>query len=383
MKKFISLLVLAAMVMMLLAGCGSGSSETPAPASTPESGAEGGGGDAPAEDKTLHLIYVGGTLGDAGIADATYDGYDRACKELPIKGEYIELPTDKANYKATMLEACDANPDLIVTSAGSGMIDIVIELAPEYPDTKFMVLDTGLDQQEAVKDLDNFYGILCAQNEVSYLCGYLGIKMSKTNKIGVVVGVEYPTLQDFITGYIYGALAADPDAKVAVAASGSWVDLSAAKEAALAQIRQGCDTVYCVGAASSFGSLEACKEQGVWGIGCDTDLAAQFIGVDDEQADCIITSAYKDWGQVTYDWIKACCEDMNSLKWGTVNLFGIADGGCKIIQNDIYKKQVPADVQAEMNDLIDQIVDGKIDIPSFFDMTEEDYNALKESVVIK
>ena len=50
MKKFISLLVLAAMIMMLLAGCGSGSSETPAPASTPESSAEGGGGDAQCQD---------------------------------------------------------------------------------------------------------------------------------------------------------------------------------------------------------------------------------------------------------------------------------------------------------------------------------------------
>ncbi len=335
----------------------------------------------PNEGKT-HVVYVGGTRGDAGIADATYEGFDRALKELPIYGEYIELPADKADYRATLLEACETDAKLVFTSAGSGMIDIVIELAPQYPDKKFMVLDTPIDQ-EGIQDMDNFYGILCAQNEVSYLTGYLAQRMSKTGKVGVVVGVEYPVLCDFITGFISGARAANPDTQIAASASGDWVDQGAAKETALAQIRQGCDVIYCVGAASSFGSLEACKEQGVWGIGCDTDLAAQFIGIDDEQADCIITSAYKDWGQVSYDWIKTCLEDIDSIPWGTVELTGIAEGGCKIIQNEIYEKQVPDEIKAEMEQLIKDIADGKIDCPTYFDMTEEEYVALKESVMVK
>ena len=262
------------------------------------------------------------------------------------------------------------------------MIDVVIELAPQYPDKKFMVLDTPIDQ-EGISDMNNFYGILCAQNEVSFLTGYLAQRMSETDKVGVVVGVEYPVLCDFVTGYISGAQAANPNVQIAVSASGDWVDQGAAKETALAQIRQGCDVIYCVGAASSFGSLEACKEEGVWGIGCDTDLAAQFIGIDDEQADCIITSAYKDWGQVSYDWIKTCLEDINAVPWGTVHLTGIADGGCKIIQNEIYDKQVPEEIKDEMEQLIADISSGKVQCPTYFDMTEEEYVALKESVMVK
>lgn len=365
MKKLVSLLLALALAVGL-AACNNTAGN--------ESGTPG--------EKKTHVVYVGGTLGDAGIADAAYEGFQRALKELPIYGEFIELPADVANYRATMLEACETDASLIFTSAGSGMIDVVIELAPKYPDKKFMVLDTASDQ-EGISELDNFYGILCAQNEVSYLAGYLAQRMSKTGKIGVVVGVEYPVLCDFVTGYINGALAANPDAKIAVSASGDWVDQGAAKETALAQIRQGCDVVYCVGAASSFGSLEACKEAGVWGIGCDTDLAAQFIGIDDEQADCIITSAYKDWGQVSYDWIKACLDDIDSIPWGTVKLTGIAEGGCKLIDNEIYEKQVPDEIKAEINQLIQDIVDGKVKCQSYFDMTEEEYVKLKESVVIK
>jgi basic membrane protein A len=333
-------------------------------------------------EKTTKVIYIGGTLGDAGIADATYEGFVRALTELPIEGQFIELPSDPSAYKATLLDACDTGADLIFTSANNGMIDEVLAAAPDYPNIKFMVLDTGLTQ-EGVSEVENFTGILCSQNEVSYLAGYLGMKMSATGKIGIVVGVEYPTLSDFITGYIDGALAARPDAQVAVSASGDFVDQAAAKETALAQILQGCDVIYAVGAGSSFGTLEACKDSGVWGIGCDTDLAAQFIGIDDKQADCIITSAYKDWGTVSFNWIKACIEDPNSVPWAGVAEYGIAKGGCKLIDNEIYQKQVPVELRNEVKALSDKIASGEIKCASYFTMTEDEYQALKASVAIK
>lgn len=361
MKKLICILLSLAM-LLALAACDGNTAES--------------------EAGTTKVIYIGGTLGDAGIADATYEGYIRALEELPIEGEFIELPSDPSAYKATLLDACDSGPDLIFTSANNGMIDEVLAAAPDYPNIKFMVLDTGLTQ-EGVSEVDNFTGILCSQNEVSYLAGYLAMKMSETGKIGIVVGVEYPTLCDFVTGYIYGALAANPDAQISVSASGDFVDQAAAKETALAQIRQGCDVIYAVGAASSFGTLEACKEGGAWGIGCDTDLAAQFVGVDDEQADCIITSAYKDWGTVSYNWIKACIEDPSSVTWAGVAEYGIADEGCKLIENDIYKKQVPEEIRAEIDALNEQIIAGEIEIPTYFDMTEEEYQSLKASVMVK
>lgn len=371
MRKLLCL-ILSLVMVLSLAACGTGGSEA---SKTPNSVNE------PNNEKAK-VIYIGGSLGDAGIADATYEGYERMIKELPVDGEYIELPVDPSAYKATLLDACDKAPDMIFTSANNGMVDEVFAAAPDFPDIKFMVLDTALGQPGLDK-LDNVIGVLCAQNEVSFLTGYLGMKMSKTGKIGIVVGVEYPTLSDFITGYISGARYANPDAQVAVSASGDFVDQAAAKETALAQIRQGCDVIYAVGAGSSFGTLEACKESGVWGIGCDTDLAAQFIGVDDKQANSIITSAYKDWGTVSYNWVKRVIEDPTTLDWGTVEVYGIANGGCKIIENEIYNKHVPDEIKAEMSTLIEDVKNGKLECPSYFDMNEDEYLALKNSVTVK
>lgn len=365
MKKFLCVFLSLVMVLTLVA-CGDTNAGTQEPSG---------------EEKTK-VIYIGGTLGDAGIADATYEGFQRIVNELPVDGTYVELPVDPSAYKATLLDACDKAPAMIFTSAGSGMIDEVIAAAADYPEIKFMVLDTALTQ-DGIADLDNFLGVLCAQNEVSFLTGYLAMKMSTTGKVGIVVGVEYPTLSDFITGYISGAVHANPEAQVAVSASGDFVDQAAAKETALAQIRQGCDVVYAVGAGSSFGTLEACKDSGVWGIGCDTDLAAQFVGVDDAQADCIITSAYKDWGTVSYNWVKRVIEGDTNIAWGTVEVYGVANGGCKIIQNDIYNKQVPDEVKADMDALVEAVKAGTVKCPSYFDMTEDQYQALKNSVMVK
>lgn len=367
MKKLICA-VLALLMVFSLAACGDNSNQPQGP-------------DNQGSEKTK-VIYIGGTLGDAGIADSTYEGFQRIVNELPVDGTYVELPTDPSAYKATLLDACDQKPAMIFTSANNGMIDEVIAAAPKYPDIKFMVLDTALSQA-GISELSNFVGVLCSQNEVSFLTGYLAMRMSKTGKVGIVVGVEYPTLSDFITGYISGAQYANPNAQVAVSASGDFVDQAAAKETALAQIRQGCDVIYAVGAASSFGTLEACKESGVWGIGCDTDLAAQFIGVDDAQADCIITSAYKDWGNISYNWVKRVLEGATDINWGGVEVYGVAGGGCKIIENAIYEKQVPAEIRADMDALVEAVTKGEVTCPSYFDMTEDQYLALKNSVTVK
>lgn len=360
MKKVLSMM-LALMLVFVLIGCG--------------------GTDTKTGDGKLRVSVILGKLGDAGITDASYSGYEKAVAELPIEGRYIEQGRDPSKFRALVLEACD-NADVVISTAGNGMIDEMITAAGEFPEIMFMVLDCPIDQDN-IADLPNFLGVMCSQSEVSYLCGYLGMKMSTTGKIGVVVGVEYPVLCDFIVGYISGAQAANPNAQVAVSASGDWDDQAAAKETALAQILLGVDCVYCVGAASSFGSLEACKEQGVWGIGCDTDLAAQFIGINDEQADVIITSAYKDWGAATFDFIRRAVQDPTQIPWGEVEIAGLYNGGIKLIKNEIYNKQVPAELKAEIEALEAKIISGEVKPPSYFNMTHDEYTALKEAVRIR
>ena len=46
-------------------------------------------------------------------------------------------------------------------------------------------------------------------------------------------------------------------------------------------------------------------------------------------------------------------------------------------------EQVPEEIRNEISALNDQIVAGEIEIPSYFDMTEDEYQALKASVTVQ
>ena len=114
MKKRLLCMAMSLAMILSMAACGG---ET-TPSSSSASGSTG--------EELTKVIYIGGTLGDAGIADATYEGYVRALNELPIEGQFVELPSDASAYEATLLDACDTDADLIFTSANNGMIDLVI-----------------------------------------------------------------------------------------------------------------------------------------------------------------------------------------------------------------------------------------------------------------
>lgn len=381
MKKALSLIMAALMVVAMFAGCGSSGGSESTQTKTTEANIQQ---EQPVEEtveeasgEKLELVLLAMTLGDAGMNDAMYAGFERACAELNVNGRYIEQGRDSAKYRALVLDACET-ADLVVASAGYGMVDELITAAQEYPEVKFLVLDCPTDQ-EGIEDLPNFCGAMCKQNELSFMAGTLAASMTETDRIGMVFGMEYPTLSDFIIGYIAGAQYINPDIKIALSASGSFSDQAAAKETTLAQAQLNVDVVYAVGASSSYGTLEACKEAGVYGIGCDADMAAQFIGKDDEQADAIISSAFKDWGYLIYHWVERI-EKGEDIPWGSVEQYSLANDGCYLIENEIFEKQVPDDVKSLLEEIEQKLINGEIECPSYFTVEESVYQDMVASV---
>lgn len=378
MKKLFSLSLALVLVLALLAGCGQKTTSSSATGGTSAGGtasASATGEDTSKSD--LLVTYVGSRLGDNSTSDAIWAGLEKAKADFGIQIKMIEIhPTDNSKYKAAVLEACDSDAQLIIGNAGSGLIDDMTAVAADYPDKFFMCLDAPTDNAE-IPELDNFVGMMAKQNECSYLVGYLAGKMTESGTIGGIVGVEYPVLQDFFVGYISGALQANPDVKVATAAIGDFVDTAKAKEIALTQYRSGCDIVYAIAGPASYGILEASAEADKWAIGVDVDMT---LSVDEATAKHILTSAIKDWGYLTYHTIDRFVNDRASIEWSKVEVYGIANGGATFIQNDIYKNTVPADIQKEMDQLVKDVTDGKLVVPTIFDMSEEEYAALKDKV---
>ena len=60
-------------------------------------------------------------------------------------------------------------------------------------------------------------------------------------------------------------------------------------------------------------------------------------------------------------------------KMGKAEAWGIVEGGVGIAENDYYKEQVPADIQAAVKDTLQQVTDGKVTVVDTMEMTPEQW----------
>ncbi|MBR2670620.1 MAG: BMP family ABC transporter substrate-binding protein, partial [Oscillospiraceae bacterium] len=191
MKKLLALLLAAMMVVGLLAACGgssSGGSAEPAPAS---SGEEGG-----SENAVPQVLFFYSAIGDYGFGDQGY----AACKNLEqkygMKMTLIECGTDTSIAVTSLWDAVEngvpetGEPyDYVVTTSWYGLYDSIVSQSVNYPDTSFIVFDTGPDK---VFDNENLYGISFAQNEGSFATAVFEAYQSRTGVISTIARSDTP-----------------------------------------------------------------------------------------------------------------------------------------------------------------------------------------------
>ena len=114
-------------------------------------------------------------------------------RNLNLDVEYIECKGE--NYKQQLMKAAETFD--VVIPVGWEFYEIT-EAAKECPDTKFIWPDNVVD---GVETYPNLLCITYAQNEGSFLAGYVASKMSATGVIGAVAGDESATIADFLVGY--------------------------------------------------------------------------------------------------------------------------------------------------------------------------------------
>ena len=242
----------------------------------------------------------------------------------------------------------------MVVAVGWEFWDALAEYAPQLPDTKFIFIDNGLDGVG-----DNLMSITYAQNEGSFLVGYIAGKLSTTGKIGAVGGEDSETINDFIVGYEAGAKLANENVEVQVQYAGTYDDPAKGKELALALYDAGCDIVFQVASLTGEGVFEAAKERNLLAIGVDSDqkyidpehIACSMIKKVGDSIETVITDLIENgaWqgGQI---WVA----DMST---------GLVDVG---YGDDTMPQQVSDELKAEVESIKQQIIDGTITVPTAF-----------------
>lgn len=356
MKKVWKLILLSFLVVGTLTACSTTEEETPV------------------EEDVLSIAFmVNGTLGDKSFFDSAKAGLDEFAAETGANVKIVEGTNDETKWQPALIDLADQDYDIIIAGTWQ-MVDYVAQAAVDYPDKKFIVFDT-----ETV-DIPNVYSITYKQNEGSYIGGYLAAKLSETGVIGAIGGMNIPVINDFFVGYIEGALAANPDIKVAMSYVDSFVDSAKGKELALAQFNNNkADVIFQVAGNAGMGVLEAAAEAGFTGIGVDADQYLRLI--DDGKPDIanvVPTSVLKNVGAS----LKYALEQelAGTLAWGTTGNLGLVEGTVGIAKNSYYDSVVSAELKAELDAIETDIASGKIKVSSAFGMSEADLTALKAAV---
>ena len=167
--------------------------------------------------------------------------------------------------------------------------DPAVRVGKKFPKTKFVAIEGNASSENAAS-----YRIAC--EEAGYLMGILAASVSKSGVIGMVGGVEQPSIVKVVEAYKRGAKSYRSDIKVLESYISTFTDVAKGKEAAVALFDQGADVVYHAAGGSGACLFDAAKETSeasgtkVWAIGVDSD---QYNLVDPAVQEFVLTSMLK------------------------------------------------------------------------------------------
>ena len=331
-KKLVALSLTMIMSAGILVGCGSN------------------GESASSDEKiTVGMITDVGGVNDQSFNQTSWEGLQAVQKELgedKVEVKYLESKQD-ADYVPNIEQFIDEETDLII-GIGYKLADAIEQAAKNYPEQQFAIVDHSYKNQP-----ENVTSLVFEGNVAGYLVGLVAGKMTETNKVAFIGGMESVVLKEFEVGYISGVKDANPDAEVLVQYANSFSDSALGKSIANAMISKGVDIVFpCAGAAGT-GAIEAAKEANKMAIGVDKDQ-------NDLAPDNVITSAMKNVDIAVSNLVKSLAD--GTYKAGEVKMSTLATGGVGLAPTT--EKNVPAEVLSFVNEKSQEIIDGKIKVPT-------------------
>ncbi len=349
MRTRLGVVSLALTLALVAVGCGSSGSGG--------GGDQGSGGGSEASVRPALVLDVGG-LGDQSFNDSAYAGLQQARREFSAETEYLES-AQTTDYVDNLTQLADNGFDPVF-AIGFLMTDAVNEIAPQYPDTSFAIVDS-------VVEAENAASLVFREQEGSYLAGVVAGLMtqedtdytsSDENVVGFLGGQESDLIAKFEAGYTAGVESVCSDCEVLVQYAGSspeaFNDPARGKEISLSQNENGADIIYHASGATGNGLFEAATEQDFFAIGVDADQAKLVPDAP------ILTSMVKRVDNAVYDTI-AAAED-GSFQGG-VQEFGLEDGGVSLAPFGRFDGDVPQEVKDAVDTARQDIISGDVQVP--------------------
>lgn len=306
---------------------------------------------ATADDRPAAFVVSQSGLGDQSYNDLAYAGFKRALEATSIEGRPIESRDVVAQAVDILRRASEADFGLIVDMEYAHG-DAMLEVSPDYPETNYVIVNQ-------VRKGDNIASILFQEQEGSYLAGTLAALVTTDTSIkgineqpiiGVIGGTKSVGIDKFISGYMEGAKAANPDVQVLVAYSNNFADPTIGLQMTKAMFEQGADIVYHIAGGTGMGVIQAAKEVGHYAIGVDNDQDGIAPGA-------VLTSMIKRTDVAVEAIVKAYAAD--EFPAGQTVTFGLKEDGVGLSEMEHTKDLIPQAILDQVEAAKQSILSGE------------------------
>lgn len=332
--KFIVITVIAAMVMT---GC----------AVKPEKESTDYKAGLPGIKRTkVGIVLASPGKGDMSVNDAALAGLKKAEEQFDIELEVME-PKELASDRESLGYLAENNFDLVI-AIGSQMQKTLTEVAPEYSDIKFAMLD-------GLAEAPNVLNLSFAAEDGAFLAGAAAASLTTTGYVGFIGGNQMEEETGYENGFTRGVqyinMTEGKQVKVLITYAGVTPDAvknpERGKNLAIEQYQAGADIIYHAAGQTGIGVFQAAAQMRKWAIGSESNRSGvassgNFYGSSVKKIDIAV-----------FDIVKSLVD--GKFQDGT-RIIGLKEGGVAFLPSPA----VPPDIAVKLNLLAGQVARGQV-----------------------
>lgn len=230
-------------------------------------------------------------------------------------------------------------------------------------------------------------GITYEGNQAAYLCGVLSAKMFEVEnekidpsekKLGFIGSLDTAVINDFLLGYIEGVKSVDPEIKIMTSYVGSYEDVSKCMEMTTQLYNQGAQIVYAPTSQSILGAVSAAQKADKYLIACDQDLYTELKDTEPELAPYVLSSSVKNIGESLVAAVQGWKD--GSMSFDENYVLGLESDAVGLAKNENYESIVPEDIRAMIDEVEQDIIDGKIKVSTAFDLSTDEIAKIRDAM---
>lgn len=307
-------------------------------------------------DGKVAIVFATGGLGDKSFNDSAMRGMELAKEQHGIEFDFAE-PAAIAEYQSFLTQFANTHQYDLIISIGFDQADALNEVAAQFPDQKFAIVDMVVDKP-------NVASYVYKEKERGFLMGVASALMTTKaddplinaeKVVGVIGGMKIPLIDANIAGFMAGAKYVDPEIKALHSYVGHWADPAKGKELALSMIEQGADVVWGAAGRSGLGVINAAQEKNVYTIGSDSDQG-------DLAPEHVLTNGMKFVDRTV---LVAITQVLDGTFEGKINVLGVAEDVLGYSEN-----LLPEDVIKALEEVKAKMAAGEVEIPETIEEVE-------------